>query len=135
MIQSWLDAVLGPWWRTAVDTFGNNFWLFAIPLLIWMWAMFTGGQTQSRVTREATAFIERLGKKADRLSGEELLTRFRPTLREIGERERWMPAIAGLWIQRATPEGIEQAVRLTPHSMAHLQRSVMRKRDRTRQRR
>lgn len=130
MIQSWLDAVLGPWWRTAVDAFNDGFWYLSIPLLIWMWAMFAGGQTQRRVTREATLFIQGLGKKADRLSGEELLNRFRPTLVTIAETERWMPAAAGLWVQRATPEGIEHAVRLTPASMVTLQRTVIRNRNR-----
>lgn len=132
MIQSWLDAVLGPWWRTAVDAYSEGFIFLMIPLLIWMWAMAAGGQTQRRVTREATTFIEGLGRKGDRLNGEELLNRFRPTLHHIATTERWMPAVAGFWVQRANPEGIEHAVRLTPASMATLQRTVQRNRSRRR---
>lgn len=128
MIQSWLDAVLGPWWHAAVDRYDKGFIFLMIPLLIWMWAMFAGGQTQRRVTREATTFIEGLGKKGERLSGEELLKRFRPTLHNIATTERWMPAVAGFWVQRANPDRIEHAVRLTPGSMATLQRTVIRNR-------
>lgn len=89
--------------------------------------MTVGGRTQGRVIREATTFVTKLGRKAYRLNGEELLTRFRPTLAKIGNEERWMPALAGLWVQRATPEGIETAVRLTPATMARIQRDVQRK--------
>uniref|UniRef100_UPI00300CE4E7 hypothetical protein n=1 Tax=Stomatohabitans albus TaxID=3110766 RepID=UPI00300CE4E7 len=89
-----------------------------------------GGQTQSLVLREANTFIASLGQRADRLSDEELLQRFRPTLQRIGEQQQWMPAMSGLWIQRANGATIERAVRLTPTTMHRIREDVRHKHQR-----
>ena len=134
MVESMLDMVLGPWWRSAIEGFQEHFLWFMVPLLAWMAIMIIG----NRVVKEAEKAMRSeitTWSKAGRAGPNLLADHLTPIIRAEAARHRWMPAANGLWLKRCDADALVVYMTRIPNYFIRFRDDVLGTRPQTKPRR
>lgn len=104
MIETWLDAVLGPGWRAAVGFYQEHAIWFAVPILAWMAIVMRSRRSVREVENEVRRGVRDVGRRALEMPPSTLMKTLRPQVTAVAARHTVMPTSHGWWITRAQPD-------------------------------
>lgn len=133
MVESMLDVILGPWWRSVIGGFQDHFLWFVVPLLAWMAIMILGNRVVKAAEKAMRSEII-TWSKARRAGPNLLADHLIPIIRAEAARHHWMPAANGLWLKRCDADDLVIYMTRMPNYFIRFRDAVLGIRTRTKPR-
>ncbi len=116
MVRAFLEMILGPWGKAALDFYFANQSIINAVFLVWAVTMTYASFQMSKI-RHLTVIlsVDMLANHPD-LSNEQVWQTFRPGWQEEVQKinPRLIPYYVNLWVTKPTPEKIIKILRLGP---------------------
>lgn len=125
MIETWLDIVMGNFWRSFVSFYQDNFWFLLVPIAAWMAVVFLGRRSISETEKALRKEMIDLGKDLLKLSPAQLIAQVSPQVLSVASSYKWMPSALGLWVKRADPKLLAQLSGLDESKIVRIRRDLL----------